>query len=304
MKKILVVTGGISSERKISLMSASQVKKGLEETGYNIKLFDLKKGYPALKKISKDFDVIFPVIHGEEGEGGLLQKFLSTLRKPFVGGYWKGYKKGWYKIPFKKFCDENKILTSPWKKVKNIKDIKSFGLPTVLKSSNGGSSREVVILKTEKDYQNPLFKKLLKSKDMLLIEKFLPGVEITVAILNDKALPVLEIVPPEGAWFDYKNKYWGKVREIPFAPSVPSSIQKKAQEIALKIHQTLNLGQFSRTDFIISDGKIYVLEVNTIPGLTATSLFPKAAQAAGISFPKLLDKIIQTVYADKIFKTK
>ncbi len=291
--KILVVTGGTSSERRISLMSAGQVKKGLEESGYQVKLFDLKKGYSILKKISKDFDVIFPVIHGEEGEGGDLQKFLSSLKKPFVGGDWKGYKKGWYKIPFKRFCDENEILTSFWKEVKDIKDIKDFGLPSVLKSSNGGSSREVVILKTEKDFQNPLLKKLLKLKDKLLIEKFLPGVEITVAILNDTALPVLEIVPPDGAWFDYKNKYWGKVKEIPFAPSVSKEIQKKAQEIALKIHNSLNLGQFSRTDFIVSEEKIYVLEVNTIPGLTATSLFPKAAQATGITFPKLLDKIIK-----------
>lgn len=307
--KVLIITGGTSSERLISQMSAKQVKKGLEEMGHQIKLFDLKKGYPALKKISKDFDVIFPVIHGEEGEGGDLQKFLQSLGKPFVGGDWKGYKTGWYKIPFKIWCDKNesrsssnKILTSPWKEIKNFEDVRNFDLPAVLKSSNGGSSREVVILKIEKDYQNPLLKKLLKSNDehsssatqsKLLIEKFLPGVEITVAILNDKALPVLEIVPPEGGWFDYKNKYWGKVKEIPFAPSVPSSVQKKAQEIALKIHKNLNLGQFSRADFIVSEGKAYVLEVNTIPGLTATSLFPKAAQAAGISFPKLLDKIIK-----------
>lgn len=294
--KILLVTGGISSERKISFLSARQVKIGLEEESYKVKLFDLKKGYIELKKLAKGFDVIFPVIHGEEGEGGNLHKFLSTLNIPFVGGDWAGYKKGWYKIPFKKFCDQHKILTANWKKVENIDDILKFGLPAVLKSSSGGSSKEVVILKSQQDLKNPLVYKLFKSHDQILIERYLPGIEITIAILGSNALPTLEIIPPEGGWFDYKNKYSGQTQEIPFAPSVAKKIQKETQKIALKIHKMLNLGQFSRIDFIISEGKPYVLEVNTIPGLTSNSLFPKAAAAIGISFPKLLDKIIKMAY--------
>ena len=136
-------------------------------------------------------------------------------------------------------------------------------------------------------------KKLLKSKLPLFIERFLEGIEITVAILGNKALPVLEIIPPDGGWFDYQNKYSGATKEIPFAPSVNLKLQRKAQNIALKIHQKLNLGQFSRIDFIIFQSKPYVLEVNTIPGLTSESLFPKAA---GITFPKLLDKIVKMAY--------
>ena len=292
-KRILIITGGSSSERRISFMSAKQVKKGLEEEKHKVKLFDFKKGKKELKKLSKDFDVIFPVVHGEEGEGGDLQQFLKKLNKPYVGGDYKGYKKGWYKIPFKKWCDDNQILTAAWKKVKSIKDIKNFGLPSVLKSSSGGSSREVVILKSLKDLKGYLCRKLLKSKLPLFMEKYLPGVEVTVSILQNKALPVIEIVPPEGGWFDYKNKYWGETQEIPFAPSVKEKVQKQAQKIALKIHQALNLGPYSRIDFIVSNSKPYVLEVNTIPGLTASSLFPKAAAAAGLPFPKLLDKMIQ-----------
>ncbi len=291
MKKVLVVTGGSSSERKISLSSAIEVKKGLEAAGYKVKLFDLKKGYPKLKKLLKDFDVAFPVLHGEEGEGGKLQKFLQSLKVPFVGGDPKGYREGWYKIPFKKFCDKNHIPTSVWKEVKNAEDIKRFGFPSVLKSSSGGSSKEVIILKSEKDLKK--IKQLLKSKLPLFIERFLEGVEITVAILGNKALPVLEIIPPDGGWFDYKNKYSGETREIPFAPSVNLKLQRKVQDLALKIHITLNLGQFSRTDFIVYQEKPFVLEVNTIPGLTSQSLFPKAAKAVGITFPKLLDKIVK-----------
>lgn len=291
--KILVITGGTSSERRISFMSAKQVKKALEEVKYKVKLFDLKKGYQQLKKIAQDFDVIFPVIHGEKGEGGKLQQFLASQGVAFVGGDPKGFKKGWYKIPFKTWCDQNNIQTPKWKKIKNRKDILGFGFPSVLKSSSGGSSREVVILKSSQDFKKYLCRKLLKSNLPLFVERFLPGVEVTVGILQDRALPVMEIVPPEGGWFDYQNKYWGATQEIPHAPSLSPKLKKLVQKIALKIHKTLNLGQYSRIDFIVFDGKPYVLEVNTIPGLTASSLFPKAAAAAGLSFPKLLDKMIR-----------
>lgn len=291
--RVLIITGGTSSERKISLISAESVKRGLEAKNHTAELFDLKKGKKQLKNLVRNFDVIFPVIHGEEGEGGQLQKFLSTLGKPFVGGNPKGFREGWFKIPFKEFCDKNNIPTSPWKKIQNQNDIIKFGFPCVLKSSNGGSSREVVILKTAKDLKNPLCKKLLNSEFSLFVEQFLPGVEITVGILNNQPLPVIEIVPPEGKWFDYKNKYSGETREIPHAPSLDEETKKLAQKIALEIHQTLHLGQYSRIDFIVMDKKPSVLEVNTIPGLTSQSLFPKAAQAIGMSFPKLMDQLIQ-----------
>lgn len=290
--RVLIITGGTSSERHISFMSARQVKKGLREAGFKVQLFDLKKGYPALKKLFPKFDIFFPVIHGEEGEGGNLQKFLATSKKPYVGGDPEGFKKGWFKIPFKKFCKQNNISTSPWKKVKNKDDIISFGFPCVLKSSNGGSSKEVVILRSSDDLKNSLCKKLLKSNLALFVEKYLPGIEITVGILKNKALPVIEIIPPEDGWFDYKNKYSGLTQEIIGAPSLDEKLKKKAQQIAQTIHQTLDLGPYSRIDFIISNNIPYVLEINTIPGFTSQSLFPKAAQAAGIPFTKLLKNLL------------
>lgn len=301
--KVLIITGGTTSERRISLMSAKQVKIGLEESGHQVKLFDLKKG-KITKNLVKNFDVIFPVLHGEEGEGGDLQKALNDLGTSFIGGDPKGFKQGWYKISFKKFCEKNNISTAPWKEIKSKNEIVRFGFPVVLKSSNGGSSKEVVILKSAEDLKGSLFKKLLQSNLPLFAEKYLQGIEVTVAILSDKALPVVEIIPPEGGWFDYKNKYWGNTREVPNAPSLSAKLQKLVQDIALKIHKTLKLGQYSRIDFIVSDNQPYALEVNTIPGLTASSLFPKAAAAAGISFPKLLNKIINLAYEEKILKTK
>lgn len=291
-QKVLIVSGGTSSERKISLISAQGVKKGLEENGFKVYIFDLKKGYLALEKVVQDFDVIFPVIHGEEGEGGKLHKFLSELGKPYVGGNWDSFQKGWYKVPFKKFCEENSIPSAPWKIVKRVEDIRIFGFPCVLKASAGGSSKEVIILKLEKQLNSSAIQKLFKLEDQLFVEKFIPGVEVTVGILDNQALPVLEIVPPEGKWFDYKNKYSGTTKEIVNAPSLSEKERQQTQELALKIHQKLNLGSYSRIDFIINDGKPYALEVNTIPGWTPESLFPKAAKAVGISFPKLVKKLI------------
>lgn len=292
--KILILTGGNSSERKISLKSARNVKTALEQNKHIVKLYDLNKGYFPIKKLSRNFDVLFPVLHGEEGEGGKLHKFISKINKPIVGGRnYKDFEKAWYKISFKKFCDKNKIKTAPWKEVKNDKDVLNFGFPSVLKTSSGGSSREVVILNSEKDLKKQDYKKIMNLKIPVFVEKYINGVEVTIGIVNNKALPLLEIVPPKGSWFNYKNKYDNSSKEIPFAPSVNIKLQKETQELALKIFRSFKLGSYSRIDFIISNNIPYVLELNTIPGMTTGSLLPKAAAAAGIKFNKLMEILIK-----------
>lgn len=292
--RVLLITGGNSSEREVSLNSAGNVKKALEKNGHKVKLYDLAEGYKPIIDISKQFDVLFPVLHGEEGEGGKLHEFLSKINKPIVGTRnFKGMKNAWYKTSFKKYCDENNIPTSTWKIVKNKQDILHFGFQSVLKTSNGGSSREVIILNSEDDLKTKSAKELLSSGFELYVEKYIKGPEITVGILDDKALPVIEIVPPTNSWFSYENKYSGETKEIPFAPSVSSELQKKAQEIALKIHQHFNLGTYSRTDFMTTCDKLFTLEINTIPGLTSESLLPKAALAAGIDFNQFLEILLR-----------
>ncbi|MFA5933353.1 MAG: ATP-grasp domain-containing protein [Microgenomates group bacterium] len=290
---ILLITGGLSSERSVSLISASEVKKALEKNNHHVQMFDIKNSAKKLSELINNCDVVFPVLHGEDGEGGELQKFLLKSGKPYVGGDPKGLKLGWYKIPFKEFCDKNNIPTASWKKIKTIQDVIDFGLPCVAKSTNGGSSKEVAILKNSIDLKKKIFLNLFKLNQSLYTERFLPGTEITVGILGDKALPVVEIIPPEGSWFDFKNKYSGKTKEIVDTPNLSAKIKKQSQEIALKIHQTLNLGQYSRIDFIVVNDIPYVLEVNIIPGMTPNSLFPKAALAAGFTFPKLIQKLVE-----------
>lgn len=292
--KILLITGGDSSEREVSLTSAKNVEKALTENGHDVKLYDLNQGYDPLVEISKEFEVLFPVLHGEEGEGGKLHKFLNELKKPVVGTKnYQGLEAAWYKISFKEYCDENEIPSADWKEVKTKKDIVEFGFPCVLKASNGGSSREVVILKSESDLELELAKQLLGKEKDLFVERYLVGIEATVGILNGKALPVVEIVPPEGEWFSYENKYTPRTQEIPFAPSIDQRIQRQIQEISVKVHNHFNLGSYSRMDFIILNNNPYMLEVNTIPGLTSESLLPKAAKAAGISFNEFLEELVK-----------
>lgn len=291
--KVLLITGGDSSEREVSLKSATNVKQALEENGHKVLLYDLRQGYNGIKETALQFDVLFPVLHGEEGEGGKLHEFLSKINKPIVGTRnYKGLKQAWYKIPFKQFCDKNGIKTSPWKIVKTKQDVLDFGLPCVLKASNGGSSHEVVILKSERDF-DANFEKLLNSNAPLFVEKYLTGTEVTVGILNNKILPLIEIIPPTGQWFSYENKYTDSTQEIPFAPSVDKQTQEELGEITLKVTKLCNLGSYLRIDFMISDGLPYALDVNTIPGLTAASLMPKQAKATGISFGQFLEILLR-----------
>ena len=288
--RIILITGGNSSERKVSLKSAKNVKKALKENGHKVKLYDLRDGYEKLKRTALQFDILFPVLHGEEGEGGKLHKFLNKINKPIVGTRnYTGMQKAWYKIPFKTYCDTNGILTPKWKKTTNTSDIRRFGFSCVVKTSSGGSSKEVFILKSEKDLQKQ--KKKIFSLKNLFVEEYIEGVEITVGILNNKALSVLEIIPPKGGWFDYENKYSGKTKEILNAPSLNAKIIKEAQVISLKIHKHFNLGAYSRIDLIVRDNKIFVLELNTIPGLTENSLLPKQA---GASFKEFIEALVKS----------
>jgi D-alanine-D-alanine ligase len=290
---VLLITGGNSSERKISLISSQSVNKALLENGHKVELYDLRKGYTPLMEISKDHDVLFPILHGEEGEGGKLHKYLNKINKPIVGTRnFKGLRKAWYKISFKKYCDKRNVPTSPWKVVKNKSEVERFGFPSVLKDSSGGSSREVIILKSKSDLNKAGVIKILGS-GRAFIEKYISGTEITVGIFDNKALPVLEIKPEKNSWFNYKSKYDGTTQEIPFAPSVDKKTQIAAQITALKIHNDFNLGTYSRSDFIVFKDTIFALEVNIIPGLTSESLIPKAAKAAGISFNEFLETLLR-----------
>ena len=292
--RILIIAGGSSSERKISLISGRAVRDALRGRGHEVKIFDFKKGVAHLEKAVRAHDITFPVMHGREGEDGNLYSFFGRKKKPYVGSDPKGARIAFDKILFKKYCGKSGIPTATWRTIKSLHDIEQFGFPSVLKAASGGSSHEVALLHTAEDLRDLKVKKILKLRDSFFVEELLNGIEITIGVLHGKALPVVEITPPDGGWFDYENKYSGRSRETPFAPSVNGALQKKAQKISESIHRDLKLGNYSRTDVIVRDGKLHVLETNTPGGvgLTPESLFPKAGVAAGMSFGELLERVI------------
>lgn len=293
--KVLVVTGGLYGEREVSLLSAKNVEEALINRGHDAQLFDFKGDYDALPPILKEFDVVFPVIHGKEGEDGDLQEFLEKQVVKFVGSTSAGCKRGWNKVRFKKFCDSESILTAPWVEIRG-REI-DFPFPYIIKPADIGSSIDVYIVRKKDDLRKISISSLLSNYEGVLAEEFIDGIEVTVGVLENAALPVLEIIPPEGKFFDYDSKYDGRTQEIPNAPSVPQHMQEKVKSIALQIHNGLGLRHYSRSDFIVRDGDIYALEVNTIPGLTKESLLPKAAKAAGMSFDDFIEKLINLALA-------
>ena len=214
-----------------------------------------------------------------------------------MGSGSKACKSGWDKIQFKKFCQKSGIKTPPWfiLSPKNKARLLTK-IPFVIKPSDSGSSVDVFIVKNKKDLKILNLDKLFRTYKNLLVEDFIVGIEATVGILGEKALPVVEIRPPKGEWFSFENKYSGKTKEIPNAPSLAFEKIKELQKIALRIHNQLGYRDFSRSDFIVAKDGIYALEINTIPGLTPQSLLPKAAEAAGIAFDKMIKRLVAMAY--------
>lgn len=259
------------------------------------------------KSQNAKIDVVFPILHGPYGEDGTVQGFLELWGVPFIGSDTLSSAIAMDKVIAKKIFQTEKIPTAKYRIVNknNLTEIlPKIKLPSVVKPVNLGSSVGVAIIKQKKDLA-PAVKRALKidRKGQVLIEKFIKGLELTVPILGDRVLPVIEIRPKrKGDWFDYKVKYDSNlVDELTPAPSLSKSQTKKAQKTALRAHLALKCRHISRVDMILADtGQLYVLEVNTMPGMTSSSLLPKSAQAAGLSFTRLLDRLIKMALSDKL----
>ncbi|OGD66670.1 hypothetical protein A3F08_03350 [Candidatus Berkelbacteria bacterium RIFCSPHIGHO2_12_FULL_36_9] len=302
--RLAILIGGISSERDISLISGKEVVKALDKKKYEIKIYDPKSDLIKLAKDRKEIDVVFPVLHGFGGEDGTIQGYLELLKLPYVGSGVLSSALAMDKKMSKVIYKNNGLLTpktiilSRPDIEKNLSGVlqnirKTIGLPCVVKANNHGSSIGVYIVKNEKDLKKAI-NDAFKLDNEVLVEEYIKGIEVTGAVLgnqNPKALPIVEIIPPEGKFFDREVKYSGATQEIVPA-RLSEELTKQVQDVAVKAHLMLGCRGFSRTDMIIKKPKIYVLETNTIPGLTSESLFPKAAKVTGISLTNLLEKLI------------
>ncbi len=295
--RILLIAGGWSSEREVSLMGAEAIHRALRELGHEVIFFDLAKDLKELPQKAREVDFAFINLHGSPGEDGLVQAMLEQVGCPYQGSGPGPSLIALNKVFTKILFEDNNILTPPWEFVPIMPesdwDMK-LKFPVVIKPNQGGSSVDIEIIE-DKDNLIRAIKNILNKGDSVLIEEKIDGMEITCGVLGEKSLPPVLIEPgPKSVFFDYYSKYTkGAAKEICPAP-ISSALTEKIMEQALKCHKILGLSGYSRTDFIVTKNEeIFALETNTIPGMTSTSLLPQEAAEIGIDFKGLINKLIE-----------
>lgn len=298
--KIGVVAGGISSEREISLKSGRAVHESLSKNGFSSKLIDINS-QEKLKSLEtyKGLDLVFIMIHGKGGEDGEIQSILEAAKIKYTGSDSTSSLNAFDKLKSKEIFEKNG-LEVPLRMM--LQHSPSENNAIVIKPLREGSSFGVSIIKRWWDYKKSrpsleteeALKEAQKYGDGVLIEEFIEGKELTVAIVGESTYPAIEIISPN-EFYDFSAKYDGiGTKYIP--ANLSSTETKKLSEICLKAFKSLGCSGWGRVDLIKSknDGTLYILEVNTVPGMTETSLVPKAARLAELSFNDLLVEIIKT----------
>lgn len=344
---IVVLCGGLSTEREISFISGTKVCGALRRKGHRAVLVDMYMGLeemgedvvsnpgqlfdalPELKDVTFDgmtpdlervraerkfrspslfgrgvleicskADVVFIALHGLNGEDGRVQATFDLMGIPYTGSGHLGAAIGMDKIMTKQMVAPFGVNTPKWHSYTGVceEDIPRMmaenDIPCVVKTPTGGSSVGVYIIKDKKEFE-PALRNVLNYGSDVLIEQFVKGREFTNAVLKDKALPSVEIVPVEGG-YDYKNKYNADGADHICPGRLSEELSAKMGEMALKVHEILELRTYSRSDFIVDDDdNIYFLEVNTLPGMTPTSLVPQEAGTVGIEYDDLCQLIVE-----------
>ena len=303
-EKVLVLMGGISTEREISLKSGNAVANALREAGYTVETLDINQdNVSEIAKINPD--VVYIALHGKYGEDGCIQGMLEWMGIPYTGPGVAAsaicMDKALTKkvlvqsgIPTPKSLEYTKAECTDVEVIKN-ELVEKLGIPVVLKSPCQGSSIGVVIVRDESSVADAI-EEVFKYGDIMLAEQFVTGVEISVPVVgneNPDVYPIIEIVPTS-EFYDFESKYTpGMSQHI-----IPARISEKAaanvNKYAKEAYEKTGCRGVSRIDFIIDENdNPYVIEINTVPGMTATSLVPDSARHLGIEFPQLVDKIVK-----------
>ena len=295
-KRILIISGGISKERAISLETGKQVAKVLKKNNYLVKSVEPNSYLIDQIKLFKP-NIIFNALHGQFGEDGYIQTILETTNIPYTHSGVISSSIAMDKDLSKKIFIKNKILTPKYilysfnkSKLDLINLIKKkINFPVVIKPLNEGSSVNVFIC-NKSNIMNYL--KLLKNYKKIIIEEFIPGREIQAAIIGSKKLGAIELVPKR-KFYDYKAKYSAKAKTKHIIPvNLTKKNYEKLMNISLKAHKLINCSGVTRSDFKFFKGKFYLLEINTQPGMTSLSLVPEIAAYRGITFIKLIEMIL------------
>ena len=298
---ICVLYGGISSEREVSLKSGIGILESLQKE-FETYGYDFNGDYKDLYKNLQKADIVFNALHGGEGENGSLQLFLEENNLVFTGSNSKSSKIAMDKLSSKIICNENSILTPEWIIYnEDLNGIEKFNNKSiVVKPADDGSSMGISIIENfnvnVKEKIDLLDNAIVKSKNIsknILIEEYIAGKELTISILDNKALPAVEI-KPKNILYDYECKYKKGNSDYIVPADLNKTILEQLDQISLKIFNLLGCRHYGRADYRLSlDNQIYFLELNTLPGFTETSLFPKAAAAADISYDDLIMTIVK-----------
>jgi len=288
----IVLGGGISPEHEVSKRSATAFKNALETLGHTVTYLDPSEvSIQEIIKRGTESNGVFPILHGVGGEDGTIQKELEQAGVSYFGPSSRACEVTLDKSLFKKILEANNLPTPEWNLISesHLDTEPLTKAPFVLKPYDGGSSIDTFIVRSFPYDAAPLKDALRRHKNML-IERLIEGDEVTVGILGDTPLPVVEIIPPKDKEFDYENKYNGATAELCPPMNVSATLQQEAQTLALAAHQVTGCRHLSRTDIMIDkDGALYIIDTNTLPGLTNQSLYPKAAAASGYNWTQLVD---------------
>lgn len=288
---VLVLHGGTSSERAVSLRSGAAVISALKAAGFEVAEHDYEGMLPA--QITQA--VVFPVLHGAGGEDGAVQAQLDRAGACYVGSGVASSELCFNKQVYREFLKEHGLPVADGGLVtaESFAQSALANAPYVLKPFDGGSSVDTIIARDPRTISEATLANCFNHHPQMLLETMVDGVELTVGVLGGETLPVIEIIPPVNGEFDYENKYNGQTIELCPPRHIPQKAQEEARALALEIHNLCGCADFSRTDMIYGpDGSLTVLETNTIPGMTDQSLMPKAAAAAGYSFESLVENLV------------
>lgn len=299
--RVGVIAGGPSNEREISLKSGRAVYDNLLKEGVDAIMLEVGDDIRGALENNK-IDVAFIALHGRFGEDGTVQKVLEEMKVPYTGSGPKASHAALDKILTKSILERADIPVPRYiifeKDDYKVEDCYDLGMPLVVKPHQEGSSIGLSVVKSKEELPAAI-EKALGFGEYALIEEYISGRELTVGILNDQPLPVIEIVPKNNI-YDYKAKYECPDTKYIVPAQIDEDQSKRAMELGRKTHVALGCRCFSRVDMIMdASGKIFVLEANTIPGMTERSLLPKAAQATGLSFGGLCIKLIEDALSAK-----
>lgn len=300
-KRIGVLLGGLSAERDISLKTGQAALTALQRLGYQAVGIDVGENLPAQLR-EEPIDVAFICLHGRFGEDGRVQGLLEMLQIPYTGSGVLASSLSIDKVATKKMLLYHELPTpgfevlTPGDSVDELLQ-RCRHLPLVVKPSREGSTIGITIARSQEALRHGIDTAATLDRTVL-VEEFIDGAELTVSVLNGQALPIIQIVPKSG-FYDYHAKYTAGQTEYLLPAPMDATLYRQIQRVSEEICQKLNCRGAARVDFMLREREFYCLEVNTIPGMTETSLLPKAAAEAGIDFDQLTEQILLDADLDK-----